>query len=90
MANHKSSVKRAKQSLVRNARNLSTKRAVRTAENKLRTAMVNKEVDKLQELLKAFISKIGKATATGVFHTKTSSRKISRLAESIHTLSKTK
>ncbi len=90
MANHKSSVKRAKQSLVRNARNLSTKRSVRTAEQKLRLAMANKEVEKLQDLLKGFVSKIGKATAKGVFHTKTASRKISRLAESIHTLSKTK
>lgn len=88
MANHKSAAKRAKQSLVRKTRNLSTKRTVRTAERKLKSALESKEAEKAQELLKNFSSKINKAAQKGVFHAKTASRKISRLSKDVYQLSK--
>jgi small subunit ribosomal protein S20 len=80
LANHKSAVKRSRQSLVRRARNNATKSAVKSAEKRLRTALANKEVDTAQKLLIAFTSRIGKAAQKGVFHAKTAARKISRLA----------
>ena len=77
MANHKSAAKRARQSLKIRARNLSTKRAVRTVEKQLRDAITDKKGEDAQKLLTAFSSKIGKAARKGVYHAKTASRKIS-------------
>ena len=80
MANHKSAKKRARQDVKKGERNLATKRAVRTAEKKLRIAISAKETEKAQELFRTFSSKMGKAAQKGIYHAKTASRKISRLA----------
>ena len=88
MANHKSAAKRARQSLVRKARNLSTKRTVRTAEKKFRAAIESKELENAQNLLKAFSSQMDRAAKKGVFHAKTASRKIGRLSKALSQISK--
>lgn len=83
MANHKSAAKRARQSLVRRARNLGTKKTVRTAERKLRAAIESKEVEAAQNLLKSFSSQMMKAAKKGVYHANTASRKIGRLSKAV-------
>ncbi len=85
MANHKSAAKRARQSIKKNARNRSTKNAVRTWEKKLREAVVKKDAKGAQELLSTYVSKIGKAAAKGVVKTQTAARKVSRLSKYVST-----
>lgn len=79
MANHKSSEKRARQSVRRSARNTQTKKNVKTVEKKLVTAIQSKSKD-IETALKDYTSKIMKAVAKGVLKKSTASRKISRLA----------
>lgn len=88
MANHKSAAKRARQTIVRTARNAQTKSAVRTYEKKLRSAIDEKDAEKSSELLKTFSSKLGKAAKRGVFHKSMASRKVSRLSAQVHAISK--
>lgn len=83
MANHKSAAKRARQSLKRSARNLSTKRSMRTTEKNLRTAITKKEGEAAQSLLKAFTSGIAKAAKKGIVHKNAAARKVSRLAQQV-------
>ncbi len=83
MANIKSAKKRARQMIVRNARNSDIRAATRTAEKKLRGAIESKDAKAAQDLLKAYASRIGKAAQKGIYHAKTASRKISRLSKSV-------
>ena len=87
MANHKSAAKRARQDLKKQARNLSTKRAVRTAEKKLRVAIGEKNAESAQTLLKVYVSKLGKAAQKGIYHARTAARKVSRLSSDVHQIS---
>lgn len=79
MANIKSAAKRARQSIVRRDRNQQAKKAVRRIEKNFRTAVSAKNKEQAVALLTEYSSKIGKAAQKGLFHTKTASRKISRL-----------
>ena len=78
MANHKSSLKRAKQSEVRRMRNKAVKTRVKTAVKAISTA------ENPQEQLPLTQSVIDKAAKKGVLHRRTASRKISRLAKQIN------
>lgn len=80
MANIKSAAKRARQSIVRTQRNQQTKKAVRTAEKKLREAVGAKDKTLTETLFKTYESMIGKAAQKGFYHKNTASRKVSRLA----------
>ena len=83
MATHKSAEKRARQSIKRNARNGTTLGMARTCEKKLRTAIAAGDKTTAKTLLATYMSKIMKAAAKGVVHTKTAGRKTSRLAERV-------
>lgn len=87
LANHKSAAKRARQSLRIAKINTMRKGAVRTAEKTLKKAIEGKNTAEAQKLLIKFSSRIQKAVKTGVFHARTGSRKISRLAKQVHNLS---
>ena len=78
MANHKSSLKRAKQSEVRRMRNKAVKTRVKTAAKAISTA------ENPQEQLPQTQSVIDKAAKKGVLHKRTASRKISRLAKKVN------
>ncbi len=80
MANHKSAAKRARQNIRRADRNSATKNAVRTWEKKLRQAVAAKDSKQVPELLKAYMSRVAKATIKGVFKRETASRKVARLS----------
>lgn len=83
MANHKSAEKRARQSIVRKARNTQRKAAVKTYEKNLVKAIEAKSAD-VPELLKKYVSKAMKATAKGTLRKTTVARKIGRLSARVH------
>jgi small subunit ribosomal protein S20 len=87
LANHKSAKKRARQTIRKAARNSQSRKAVRTFEKKLRTALDEKNADLAKTLMVAYESKIGKAAQKGLYHAKTASRKVSRLAQQVAGLS---
>ena len=80
MANIKSAAKRARQSIIRKDRNQQAKKAVRSIEKKVRTAVSAKDKDQAALLFKEYSSSIAKAAQKKMFHANTASRKISRLA----------
>lgn len=83
LANHKSAEKRARQSVVRKARNSQTKASVKTVEKNLAKGLEAKSKD-LPELLKAYTKKAMSAVSKGVLRKETVSRKIGRLSARVH------
>jgi len=81
LANHKSALKRAKQSENRRLRNKSTKSAMNTTIKKVLAAAQEDGNDNAQELFKNAQSSIAKAAKKGVIHQNTAARKISRLSK---------
>jgi small subunit ribosomal protein S20 len=88
VATHKSSEKRARQDVKKQANNQKTLNSVRTFEKKLRTAIAAKDAKSAQDFLKNFSSKIDKAASKGVVHAKTAARKISRISAQVSALTK--
>ena len=84
MANHKSALKRHKQSEVRAARNRAAKTRIRNVVKDVRAAIKANDQDKAQQLLSVAASTMGKAASKGVLHKKNAARKISRLAKAIN------
>ena len=85
MANHKSALKRNRQSLVRRDRNRANRTKVKTAVKKIDAAIeVEESVEKAQEALVAAVPVIERAAVKGAFHKKTASRKISRLTKRVN------
>jgi small subunit ribosomal protein S20 len=85
LANHKSALKRNRQSLVRRDRNRANRTKVKTAVKKIDTAIeVEASVEKAQEALLAAIPIIERAAVKGAFHKKTASRKVSRLTKRVN------
>ena len=86
MANHKSAEKRARQSIRRNAINSKTLAELRTFERKLRTSVGAKDKKASEELLVAYMSKMGKAAQKGRIRTETVARKVGRISKQIAAL----
>lgn len=85
MANHKSALKRNRQSLVRRERNKMNRSRVKTAVKKVDAAIeVEGSVEKAREALIAAVPVIERAAVKGAFHKKTASRKISRLTRKVN------
>ncbi len=83
MANHKSSEKRARQSVKRNARNSQVKAAVKTFEKHL-TKGIEAKSKEVPALLAAYTSKAMQAVTKGVLRKETVSRKIGRLSSRVN------
>lgn len=77
MANHKSAIKRNRQSIKARERNRVARAAVRTAIKKASQAGNDAES---KELMRQAERAIAKAAAKGILHPKNAQRKISRLA----------
>ena len=91
MANHKSALKRNRQSLVRRERNRMNRTRVKTVVKKIDAAIeVEGSVEKAQEALIIAVPIIERAAVKGAFHKKTASRKISRLTKRVNNFAKTK
>ncbi|MEZ4524893.1 MAG: 30S ribosomal protein S20 [Desulfobacterales bacterium] len=87
MANHKSAIKRARQSELRNARNRAVKTRVKNVTKNVRQIVAEGSQDIVMAKLDEAKSVIAKAAKKGVIHKRTASRKISRLARLVNTLS---
>jgi small subunit ribosomal protein S20 len=87
LATHKSSEKRARQSVKRAARNTGNRGTVKSFEKTLLKAIESKSKD-VEALFKTYMSKMDKAAQKGAFARTTASRKISRLASRISALIK--
>lgn len=83
MATHKSAEKRARQSLVRRARNKSQIGDMRTTLKNLRKLISEKKSDLLQASLREVTSKIQRLAEKGVIHNNKASRLISRAAKQV-------
>jgi len=85
LANHKSALKRNRQSLLRRERNKMNRSRVKTAVKKVDAAIeVEGSVEKAREALIAAVPVIERAAVKGAFHKKTASRKISRLTRKVN------
>ena len=91
MANHKSALKRNKQSQVRRERNKMNRSKVKTAMKKIDAAIeVGESVEKVREALVAAVPVIERAAVKGAYHKKTASRKVSRLTKKVNNFAKSK
>lgn len=85
MANHKSSEKRARQTIKRTARNSQARKSVKTVEKSLTAALTAKSKD-VEQALRDFTAKIMASVNKGVIKKQTASRKISRLSKRVSKL----
>jgi small subunit ribosomal protein S20 len=88
LANHKSSAKRARQTIRREARNTSVKSAVKSFERKVVKALDDKSAKDAVSALSEFTSKVMSAVTKGVIKKETASRKVGRLSTRVSSLSK--
>lgn len=85
MANHKSALKRNRQSLERRARNRANKSRMKTAIKSIDTAINEaKSAEKAQQALVAAIPEICRAAVKGTIHKRNASRKVSRLTKRVN------
>jgi small subunit ribosomal protein S20 len=83
MANHKSALKRVRQTAKRNEINRSNRSKLRTQIKKLRGAVVSADKSASGELLTPTISLIDKAVNKGLIHKNTAARYKSRLSKHV-------
>ncbi len=86
MANHKSALKRSRQSLIRRLRNKTSLTRVKSVVKDVRLAVSEKQAETVTAKLDLAKSVIGKAAKKGVLHKRTAARKISRLSKLANTL----
>jgi len=87
LANHKSAIKRAGQNEIRRMRNKSVKTRIKNSVKDVRLAVSEKSSEAALKKLDDAKSIIDKAAKKGAIHTKTASRKISRLTTLVNTIS---
>jgi small subunit ribosomal protein S20 len=83
MANIKSAKKAARKSEKRRVINLARKTSIKTAVKKLLASIEGGDATQTQSLLRDVTAKLARAQSKGVIHSKTASRKISRLAQRV-------
>ena len=86
MANHKSAIKRHKQSLKKAARNRAARTRVKNVVKAVRVAVMEKDADKAASAFAAATSVLDKTASKGAIHWKNAARKISRLAKAVATI----
>lgn len=84
MANHKSALKRDRQSKVRRLRNRVNKTKMKTSVDLVDAAVVAGSEEQAVKALQEATSVIQKTASKGSIHRKTASRKVSRLAKSVN------
>ncbi len=84
MANHKSAIKRDRQSRVRRMRNRMNKSRMKSAVRVVEEAIVRGTVEEARQALQKAIPVIQKTAAKGTIHKKTASRKVSRLTRRVN------
>ncbi len=86
MPNHKSAIKRVRQTIKRQAINRSNQSSLRTQIKKLRAALASGDKAQSSELLTPTISSIDKAVNKGILHKNTAARYKSRLTSHVNNL----
>lgn len=84
MANHKSAIKRHKQSVKRAARNRTVKTRIKNVVKSVRAAIKADDQAAATQLLSTATFSLDKAATKGVIHWKKAARKISRLAKALN------
>ncbi len=84
MANHKSALKRARQSEVRRLRNKTYKTKVKNAVKDVKVQIASGSTEQAAESLVNAVSIIQKTSSKGVIHKNKAARKISRLARQVN------
>ena len=84
MANHKSAIKRHRQSVERAGRNRAVRTRVKNAIKQVRAAITGSDKAQAGEALVAATSVLSKAAGKGAMHWKKAARKISRLARAVN------
>ena len=85
MANHKSALKRNRQSQLRRERNRANKTRVKNAIKAVDAAIQAQSPEQVQDALRAAIPVIQRAAVKGTLHRKNASRKVSRLTKRVNT-----
>ena len=83
MANHKSAIKRSKQSKVKNAVNSQYLTKIRSNLNKFNNSLKNNKTEEIQHALKEVNSIMAKAVKKGILKKEHMSRKLSSLSNQI-------
>ncbi|MDR0355409.1 MAG: 30S ribosomal protein S20 [Deltaproteobacteria bacterium] len=83
MANHKSALKRARQSVTRQSRNRIGKTKIKHALKAAR-ANIAQPPEVSQETMRKAMSALHKASSKGIIHRRNAARRISRLAKQLH------
>ena len=83
MANHKSAKKRARQDLVRQARNKAVTSRARTLVKRVRTAVAEGKAEDARAALRDAESALRKAASKGVLPKERVSRSVGRLSKSV-------
>jgi small subunit ribosomal protein S20 len=87
LANHKSALKRHRQSLKRRARNKAVKTRVKNMVKDVRQAVQSGDKEQALSALRQAESVLDKAAGKGVLHKRTAARKVSRLNDAVRKLS---
>ena len=87
MANHKSALKRVRQTAKRRLRNRHVMTTTRTYIKRLRAAVDSGNAEQAKEALLLAVSALDRAATKGVIHRKQASRKIGRLTKAVNALS---
>ncbi|MDR2726872.1 MAG: 30S ribosomal protein S20 [Deltaproteobacteria bacterium] len=88
MANHKSALKRHKQSVQRNVRNRMVRTRIKNIVKSVRAAVKSEDGAAANAALVQAMSTLDKAATKKVIHWKKAARKISRLSKAVNTLKK--
>lgn len=86
MANTPQAEKRVRQTATRTAINAARKSRVRTFIRKVEEAIASGDAEKAKDALKAATPEIMRGANKGVLHKNTASRKVSRLAQRVKTM----
>ncbi len=86
MANHRSAIKRHKQSLKARERNRMVKTRIKNKLKEVRQAVESGEKEEAAAKLKQATAVLDKAASKGVIHSRNASRRISRLASSVNSI----
>jgi len=86
LANHKSAIKRHTQSLKRRANNQVQRTRIKNLTKDVITAVDANDTETAKKALEEAVPAIQKAAAKGTIHTRTASRKISRLTRRFNSL----
>ncbi len=86
MANHKSALKRHRQSLAANVRNRAVKTRIKNAIKDVRHAIQNEDKEAALQALRKASSVMDKAGSKKILHWRTAARKISRLNKAVNAL----